>query len=119
MPGTGFSPKIIGYRSQAEGRAPIYKLDEPLDIKGPQYQGLVKHIENPDGNFPQVKWEQSVSGVQASTPYLKKGAIGVWDWATNGNNEVFRDLMTGKIDVKGALDIAQRNWEESYEGLPV
>jgi len=32
---------------------------------------------------------------------------------------VFRDLLTGKIDVQGALDIAQRNWDESYEGLPV
>jgi ABC-type glycerol-3-phosphate transport system substrate-binding protein len=114
-----FSPKVVAWRAQAEGRAVIYRLDETLDIQGPQYQGIVKHIENPDGNFPQVKWEQTLSGIQAATPYRKKGAKGVWDWATNGNNEVFRDLLTGKIDVKGALDIAQRNWEETYEGLPV
>ena len=42
----------------------------------------------------------------------------MFDWESNGNNQVFADLFTGKIDVKGALDVAQKNWEESYEGLP-
>ncbi|MBA7647202.1 hypothetical protein ES703_54972 [subsurface metagenome] len=60
-----------------------------------------------------------MSGLQAASPYLKKGAKGVWDWQTNANNEVFKKLLTGRIDVQGALDIAQRNWEESYEGLPL
>ncbi len=114
-----FSPRVIAMRAQAEGRKPLYRLDETLELKGPQYLAIIRHIENPDGNFPQVKWEQSMSGLQAASPYLKKGAKGVWDWQTNANNEVFRDLLTGKIDVQGALDIAQRNWDESYEGLPV
>jgi ABC-type glycerol-3-phosphate transport system substrate-binding protein len=114
-----FSPKVVAMRAQAEGRVPLYRLDEPLQLKGPQYQAIIKHIENPDGKFPQVKWEQSMSGLQAASPYMKKGAKGVWDWQTNGNNEVFRMLLTGKISIKEALNIAQRNWEESYEGLPL
>jgi ABC-type glycerol-3-phosphate transport system substrate-binding protein len=114
-----FSPRVVAMRAQAEGRVPLYRLDEPLELKGPQYQAIVKHIENPEGNFPQVMWEQSMSGLQAASPYLKKGAKGVWDWQTNANNEVFKMLLTGKINVQQALDIAQRNWEESYEGLPL
>jgi len=113
-----FSPKVVAMRAQAEGRVPLYKLDEPLELKGPQFQAIVKHIENPNGNFPQVKWEQSMSGVQAASPYMKKGAKGTWDWQTNGNNVLFRDLLTGKISVKEALGIIQKNWEESYD-IPV
>lgn len=114
-----FSPKVVAMRAQAEGRVPLYHLDQPLELKGPQYQAIVKHIENPAGNFPQVKWEQSMSGLQAASPYLEKGAKGVWDWQTNANNEVFKMLLTGRINVQQALDMAQRNWEESYEGLPL
>lgn len=114
-----FSPEAIPMRAQAEGRKPLYKLDKPVEIKGPQYQAIIKHIENPDGNFPQVKWDETTSGLQQASPYIKKGAKGVWDWQTNANNAVFADLLSGKITVQQALDIAQRNWEESYEGLPL
>jgi ABC-type glycerol-3-phosphate transport system substrate-binding protein len=110
-----FSPETIPMRAQAEGRSPLYKTDEPVDIQGPQYQAILKDIDNPDGAFPQVKWEQSQTGAIVAGPYLKKGAKGVWDWASNGNNQVMADVLTGKISVQDALDIAQRNWEESYD----
>lgn len=114
-----FSPEAIPMRAQAEGRWPLYEMDEPLDLKGPQFQKVLKHINNPDGLWPDAQFEEGLSGLVVAGPYQKKGAKGVWDWQANGNNEVFKDLLTGKIDVQGALDIAQRNWEESYEGLPV
>jgi len=109
------SPEAIPMRAQAEGRFPLYKTDEPVDIQGPQYQALLKDIDNPDGAFSQVKWEQSQTGAIAAGPYLKKGAKGVWDWQSNGNNQVMADVLSGKISVQDALDIAQRNWEESYD----
>jgi hypothetical protein len=28
------------------------------------------------------------------------------------------DVLSGKITVKEALGIAQKNWEESFEGMP-
>jgi ABC-type glycerol-3-phosphate transport system substrate-binding protein len=113
-----FSPKVIEMRAQAEGRVPLYTLDEPLDLKGPQFKYILRDINNPEGAFPTVEWEQDLTGIVLSGPYQVKGAKGVWDWQANGNNEVFKDLLTGKITVQDALDIAQRNWDESYEGLP-
>jgi ABC-type glycerol-3-phosphate transport system substrate-binding protein len=112
------SPEAIPMRAQAEGRAPIYRIEGELDIQGPQYQALLKDIDNPDGAYPQVKWEQSLTGQVMAGPYRLKGSKGVWDWEANGNNQVMADVLTGKISVQDALDIAQRNWDESYEGLP-
>ena len=113
-----FSPDAVPIRSQAEGRVPMYKLDEPLDLKGPQFQAVLKEIGTEGGKWADVEFEAGLTGTVAASPYRKKGSVGVWDWEANGNNEVFADLLSGKITVQQALDIAQRNWDESYEGLP-
>ncbi len=105
-------------RAQAEGRWPLYKLDQPLDLKGPQYQSVLKYIGDKNGPWPNTVWEQELTGNVQAGPYQKKGSKGVTDWEANGNNQVFVDLFSGKIDVQGALDILQKNWEESFEGLP-
>jgi len=113
-----FSPEVIPLRAQGEGRVPLYKLDEALDLKGPQYVGVLKDIANPDGQWPDVKWEQGLTGEVMAGPYLKKGATGVWDWQSSNNLKVMTDVVTKKITVQEALDIAQQNWEASYEGIP-
>jgi ABC-type glycerol-3-phosphate transport system substrate-binding protein len=113
-----WSPEAVAARAQAEGRWPLYDLDKPLDLKGPQYQRVLKGIDNPDGLWPDTKWEQGFTGNVQASPYRKKGSKGVWDWESNGNNVIFADLFSGKIDVQGALDVIQKNWDESYEGLP-
>jgi ABC-type glycerol-3-phosphate transport system substrate-binding protein len=114
-----FSPDAIPMRAQAEGRWPLYNLDQSLDLKGPQFQAVLKEIGSPGDKWENVKFEEGLTGTILAGPYRKKGARGIWDWEANGNNEVFADLLSGKITVQGALDIAQRNWEESYEGLPL
>ena len=78
----------------------------------------MKEIGTEDGKWADVKFEEGLTGTVMASPYRKKGSVGVWDWEANGNNEVFADLLSGKITVQDALDIAQRNWDESYEGLP-
>jgi ABC-type glycerol-3-phosphate transport system substrate-binding protein len=113
-----FSPEAIPMRAQAEGRVPLYKLDEPLDLKGPQYQAVLKEIGTAGGKWENAKFEESLTGTVLASPYRKKGSKGVWNWESNGNNEVFANLLTNKITVQEALDIAQQNWDESYEGLP-
>jgi ABC-type glycerol-3-phosphate transport system substrate-binding protein len=110
-----FSPEAVPMRSQAEGRWPLYDLEEPLELKGPQFQAVLKEVGTDGGTWAGTEWVQGPTGNVMSSPYRKKGSKGVWDWEANGNNEVFADLLSGKIDVQGALDIAQRNWEESYE----
>jgi hypothetical protein len=113
-----FSPSAIPLRAQAEGRFPLYNLDTPIDLKGLQFLAVCKYIEDGAGPWPTSKWEQAQTGNVLASPFRKKGAKGVFDWESNGNNQVFADLFDGKIDVKGALDTAQKNWEESYEGIP-
>jgi ABC-type glycerol-3-phosphate transport system substrate-binding protein len=113
-----WSPPVIPMKSQAEGRVPLYKLDEPFDLQGPQYLKVLKHIGHPEGPWPNTKFEQGWTGVVLSSPYRKKGSKGVFDWEANANNAYFTDLFAGKLDVQGALDILQANWEESFEGLP-
>jgi ABC-type glycerol-3-phosphate transport system substrate-binding protein len=110
-----WSPEAVPMRAQAEGRLPLYKVDGELDIQGPQYQAVLKEIDTSGGKWADVKWEQSQTGDVLAGPYRKKGSRGVWDWEANGNNEVFANLLQGKITVQDALDIAQKNWEESYD----
>ncbi len=110
-----WSPEAVPFKAQAEGRWPLYDLDEPLDLQGPQFQAVLKEIGTPDGIWADTEWEQGQTGNVLTGPYRLKGSPGVWDFEANGNNEVFADLLQGKIDVQGTLDITQRNWEESYE----
>jgi ABC-type glycerol-3-phosphate transport system substrate-binding protein len=114
-----WSPEAIPMKAQAEGRWPLYDLDEPLDLKGPQFQAVLKHIGTEGGKWADAQFEQTPTGNLMASPYRVKGSKGVWDWEANGNNEVFADLLSGKITVQDALDIAQRNWDESFEGLPL
>jgi len=113
-----WSPEAVTLKAQAEGRWPLYKLDEPLELGGKQFKHVLKFIGDKNGPWPNTKFEQGWDGVTLTSPYQKKGAKGVFDWQSNNNNQVFADLFTGKITVQQALDIAQKNWEESFEGLP-
>ena len=113
-----FSPEAIPMRAQAEGRVPLYQLDEPLDLQGPQFQQVLKEIGEPGGKWEGAQFEQAQTGNVLAGPYRKKGSKGVWDWEANGNNEVMANVLSGRITVQEALDIAQQNWDESFEGLP-
>lgn len=113
-----FSPEAVPMRAQGEGRWPLYKLDEKLELKGPQFKAVMSQIGTPGGKWEKAKFEQELTGNVQASPYRKKGSKGVWDWESNGNNQVMADVLSGKITVKEALGIAQKNWEESFEGMP-
>jgi ABC-type glycerol-3-phosphate transport system substrate-binding protein len=113
-----WSPEAVPLKADAEGRVPLYTLDEPFDLKGWQYQKVLKFIGDANGPWPNTKFEQGWTGNVLAGPYQKKGSKGVFDWEGNGNDAVFTDLFAGKITVQQALDIAQKNWDESFEGLP-
>jgi ABC-type glycerol-3-phosphate transport system substrate-binding protein len=110
-----WSPEAIPFKAQAEGRWPLYDLDEPFELEGPQYQAVLSQIGTEGGVWADAQFEQGLTGNVQASPYRKKGSKGVWDWEANGNNEIFADLLQDKITVQDALDIAQRNWEESFE----
>jgi ABC-type glycerol-3-phosphate transport system substrate-binding protein len=110
-----WSPEAVPFKAQAEGRWPLYDLDEPLELEGPQFKAVLSQIGTEGGLWADAQFEQAQTGNVEASPYRKKGSKGVWDWESNGNNEVFADVLQGKITVQDALDIAQRNWEESFE----
>ena len=110
-----WSPEAVPMKAQAEGRWPLYDLDEPLDLQGPQYQKVLKEIGTEGGLWADAQWEQGLNGVVSASPYRKKGSKGVWDWESNGNNEVMAKVLQGEITIQEALDIAQANWEDSYD----
>jgi len=112
-----FSPDIVKAQAEIEGRGLMYKLDEPLQLDAPQFKGLLQYVG--EDFFSHVKLDDGPWGEQAAAPYLQSGSPGPWDRFTGGYNETFIDAITGKISIQEALDIAQANWDKSYEGLPL
>ena len=112
-----FSPEIVKARAQIEGRALLYKLDEELDLKSPQWTGLLQYVGK--DFFSNVKLNSGPWGQSAAAPYQVSGSPGPWDMGTGGYNETFINAITGKIGIQEALDVAQANWDKSYEGLPL
>ena len=114
-----FSPKVVAMRAEAEGRMVTYKLDEPLEMQGPQWLGVRKDIGNPDGPLPDVNIVNSIEGWKQASVYAVKGSKEVWDYRANGNQPIWAGVMSGEMTVQDALDWAQNNWENDYEGLPL
>jgi hypothetical protein len=112
-----FGPEAIPMRVDAEGRVAAYKLDPPHPPTGPQYQGIVKEIAQPDGLWPDIKLETLLPGNRQVYRYFKAGTPGVWDWESGNIGKIWEDLLTKKTTVDETLDINQANWEQSYPEL--
>ncbi len=110
-----FSPEVIPLRASAEGRAVTYQLDELPDIAGPQFQQVLSEIGTSGGKWADTSFSEDFTGEVLAAPAKTKGSVGVFDWEANGNNQVMADVLSGVITVQDALDIAQKNWEASYE----
>jgi ABC-type glycerol-3-phosphate transport system substrate-binding protein len=109
-----FSPEAVKMRAEIQGSPTVYKLDEPLDLSGGQWDGIVKEFYNEDGLYKDVALESSATGELAATRFRKEGspgafAVGVGLAAKTG------ELMTGTITVQDMLDWIQNNWEQSYD----
>jgi ABC-type glycerol-3-phosphate transport system substrate-binding protein len=112
------SPEAVRMRAEMEGRAPAYKLDTPVELKGPQFVGVLKDIATPGGLWEDVRYTTGLWGELAAARFRKGGSPGVWDWESNALVNVWIDLMTNKMSIQECLDWAEANWEKSYEGLP-
>lgn len=109
------SPDTVRLRSEALGFMPGMKLDPPAALKGGQWDAITSQIEVPGGKFENVKWERSVSGETQMNPKRKGGSPGVWDKESGNIAKNWADMMTKKITVQDYLDIAQGNYEASYQ----
>jgi len=111
------SPEIIKARAEIEGRALMYRLDEPLKLNAPQWNGLLQYVGQ--DFFANVKIDSGPWGEQAAAPYQIAGSPGPWDRGAGSYNDTFIAAITGELPIQEALDIAQANWDKSYEGLPL
>jgi len=111
-----FSPETTEARAQIEGRGLVYKLDEPLDLQAPQHQFLVKLLGKPP--FENVVLDNGPWGAQRAAPFQISGSPGPWDVGGGSFNDTFIAAIKGDITIQEALDVAQANWDKSYEGLP-
>jgi len=112
-----FSPPNVEGLAELEGRGLVYELDEPLELNVPQFTGLLNYVGK--DFFSHVVMDNGPWGEQDAAAYLESGGPTPWDRFTGGFNPTFVDAISGKISIQEALDIAQANWDKSYEGLPL
>jgi hypothetical protein len=112
------SPDTVSKRANVVGRDVTYKLDEPLELTTPQWLGVVKEIDKPGGLWEDTRYvDPTAWGEIASGPYRVGGSPGVWDWESGAFAETLANLMTDKMSVQEVLDLAQANYDQSFEGL--
>ena len=105
-------------RAEALGQVAMMEFDEPLELTGPQWVGVMKDIAIPGGLWEDVQYPTEPVGEKMVAGYRKAGSVGVWDWESGANVEDWAALMTEEMTVQDFLDKCQARWEESYEGLP-
>ena len=112
------SPEVVPMRVDVEGRPAAYKLDPPHPPKGAQWDGIGKEIGATGGVFENVKpVKVPLPGNRQAYPFFKAGTPGVWDWESGNIAQTWEKLLTKKMTVQEALDLAQKNWEASYPEL--
>ena len=107
-----FSPPVVRMRAEVEGRLPLYDLDEPLELTGPQFVGFLNHVGT---TWENVKMDNGPWAETETIPYRKGGSPGPWDRAGGGLNSAFVDYLQGNVTVQDVLDQSQTNWEASFE----
>ncbi len=108
-----FSPEVIKMRAEVLGRAPLYDLDEPIDLTGPQWVGFLQHVGT--DFWPHTELDLGPWGEIETLPYRKGGSPGPWDRAGGSYNATYTDAIQGNIPIQEALDTAQANWEASFD----
>jgi len=94
-----FSPEVVKMRAEVHGTPLLYKLDEPLELQGPQWLGIIKEFE-PGGLYENVVIETSPTGSEAVAKYKKEGAGEFWDWQWN---DVWAKVVQDEMSVDDAV----------------
>ena len=110
-----FSPPIVKMRAEVLGLDVVYDLDEPLDLQGPQWLGVVKDIATPGGLWEDAEYTKEMWGDVAVAGKYKPGTPDAFDWVSGAFIQQWEGLMTGKESVQDVLDWVQANFEASYD----
>ena len=93
------SPEVIKMRAELEGRAVLYTLDEPLELEGPQWKGVLQELQ-PGGLYETVVYETSQTGDTAIAKYKNEGAGNWFDWQWN---DTWQAVVQNEMTVDEAL----------------
>lgn len=113
-----FSPPAVKMFAEVAGRDVLYKLDEPLEITGPQWLGVAKDIGTPGGLWEKTKYvDASQWGEITAEAHRIGGTPGVWDYDGDGTGlaNQMKGLLEGGRSVQDVLDWAQGNYDASYK----
>lgn len=107
------SPPTIKLWAELLSLPLLYETDEPVELEGPQWKGIVQEIGTPGGKFEEVVYEVSEIGPNVVAQYLKDDGLNWqrWEWGS----ELYGPLAQGEIDTQGALDWIQKRIDENYD----
>jgi hypothetical protein len=93
------SPEVVKMRAELTGRAVMYNLDEPLELEGPQWLGIIQEFQQ-GGLYEDIIIDASPTGELAVAKYKKEatGEFYEWQW-----NNIWAKLMQDEMTVDEAL----------------
>ncbi|GMQ93848.1 MAG: hypothetical protein BMS9Abin12_1328 [Acidimicrobiia bacterium] len=93
------SPEIVKLRAEIQGVTLTYTTDEPLELEGPQYLGIVQEFQ-PGGFYEDVILASQPQGDDLIAPFKNEDAGAFWDWQWT---DIYADVMNDKMTVDEAL----------------
>jgi ABC-type glycerol-3-phosphate transport system substrate-binding protein len=105
------SPEVVKMRAEIAGRGVMYELDEPLELDGPQWNGIVKEFQ-PGGLYENVIIDTSPTGAENVAKYKKEGSGEYWDWQWN---DVWAKVVQDEMTVDEALAWFHEQVANNYE----
>lgn len=105
-----FSPEIVKLRAELEGRPVMYDTDEPVELEGPQWEGIVQEFEA-GGLYEDVRIETGVSGDEAVARFKTEDSGNFWEWQWA---DLYADVCTGAKTVAEGLAWFHEQVEKDY-----
>ncbi|MEA3335035.1 MAG: ABC transporter substrate-binding protein [Chloroflexota bacterium] len=106
-----YSPEVVKMQAEIKGVGVLYDLDEPLELEGPQWLGIIKEFQ-PGGLYEDVIIETSPTGDTAVTKYKVEGSGNFWDWQWN---DVWAKVVQDEMTVDEALAWFHEQMANDYD----
>jgi ABC-type glycerol-3-phosphate transport system substrate-binding protein len=109
-------PDVIAMRAQVYGVPPMVELDEPFDLQGPQFLGVIRDIGVPGGLWEDVQFTTGPYGWDMVRPKFIEGSPNVWAQGSGGVMiDRVKALLNQEMPIQEYLDLAQEGFDESYD----
>jgi len=108
--------EIVELRSPIYGLPPLVVPSESFELDSPQWNGIVKDIDVPGGQYEHVKFTEGPYGWELMASRLQDGTPGAFSQDDHGAlYERWSALFSGEMSVQEYLDLVQKDYEASYD----